>query len=84
LLGLRGLRVEDPADVDDAWKEAFTSDRPFVLQAVVEPDAPLLPPFPAGAEKLASMRAGLEQEGESGRQAHALLEAHAAQESGAS
>ena len=68
----------------DAWKEAFASDRPFVLEAIVDPDAPLLPPFPVGAEKLDSMRAGLEQEGESGRHARELLEAHAAQESGSS
>ena len=40
LLGLRGLRIDDPADVDDAWKEAFASDRPFVLQAMVDPDTP--------------------------------------------
>ena len=84
LLGLRGLRIDDPADVDDAWKEAFASDRPFVLQAMVDPDTPLLPPFPVGAEKLDSMRAGLEQEGESARHARELLEAHAAQESGSS
>ena len=82
LLGLGGLRVDDPADLDDAWREALACDRPFLLQAVVDPDVPLLPPFPVGAEKLESMRAGLDEEGESGRQARSLLEAHAEQEAG--
>jgi pyruvate dehydrogenase (quinone) len=82
LLGLGGLRVDDPADLDDAWSEALACDRPFLLQAVVDPDVPLLPPFPVGAEKLESMRAGLDEEGESGRQARSLLEAHAGQEAG--
>jgi pyruvate dehydrogenase (quinone) len=63
LLGLRGIRVDDPADVAGVWDAALAADRPVVLEAVVDADVPLLPPFPSGEEKLASFRRGLEQEG---------------------
>jgi pyruvate dehydrogenase (quinone) len=80
LLGLRGIRVDDPADVGSAWDAALAADRPVVLEAVVDADVPLLPPFPAGEEKLASMRQGLEQEGPAGERGLALLEEQARQE----
>jgi pyruvate dehydrogenase (quinone) len=80
LLGLRGIRVDDPADVGSAWDGALAADRPVVLEAVVDADVPLLPPFPAGEEKLASMRQGLEQEGPAGERGLALLEEQARQE----
>jgi pyruvate dehydrogenase (quinone) len=82
LLGLRGIRVDDPAALADAWRDALASDRPCVLEAIVDPDVPLLPPFPQGEQKLPSFRRGLAAEGESGRHALELLERHAAQESG--
>jgi pyruvate dehydrogenase (quinone) len=80
LLGLRGIRVDDPADVGSAWDAALAADRPVVLEAVVDAEVPLLPPFPAGEEKLASMRRGLEQEGPAGERGLRLLEEQARQE----
>jgi pyruvate dehydrogenase (quinone) len=62
LLGLRGIRVDDPADVGAAWDAALAADRPVVLEAVVDADVPLLPPFPSGEQKLESFSRGLEQE----------------------
>jgi pyruvate dehydrogenase (quinone) len=44
LLGLRGLRVERPEQVGPAWDEALRSDRPCVIDAVVDPDVAALPP----------------------------------------
>jgi pyruvate dehydrogenase (quinone) len=44
LIGLRGTRVERPDDLGKAWDEAFASPTPFVLDAVVDPDVPPLPP----------------------------------------
>ncbi|NPC96829.1 thiamine pyrophosphate-requiring protein [Nocardioides sp. zg-DK7169] len=79
LLGLTGIRVERPEDVDAAWDRALAADRPVVLEAVVDPDVPLLPPFPAGREKLDSFRRGLDQE-EDGAHARALLDEQARQE----
>jgi pyruvate dehydrogenase (quinone) len=82
LLGLRGIRVESPDDVDGAWEAALAADRPVLIEAVVDPDVPLLPPFPAGEQKLDMFRQGLDAEGESGEHARALLEEHARHESG--
>jgi pyruvate dehydrogenase (quinone) len=44
LIGLNGIRVERPQDVGPAWDAALGADRPSVIEAVVDPDVPLLPP----------------------------------------
>jgi len=44
MLGLKGLRVDDPDDVGAAWDEALTADRPVVYEAIVDPEVPPLPP----------------------------------------
>jgi pyruvate dehydrogenase (quinone) len=44
LIGLAGLRVEQPEDIGDAWRQAFQADRPFVIDAVCDPNVPPLPP----------------------------------------
>jgi pyruvate dehydrogenase (quinone) len=43
-IGLRGIRVEDPAGVGPAWEEALAADRPTVLDVVTDPEVPPLPP----------------------------------------
>jgi pyruvate dehydrogenase (quinone) len=44
LIGLRGVRVESPEEVGPAWDAALRADRPFVLEAVTDPNVPPLPP----------------------------------------
>jgi pyruvate dehydrogenase (quinone) len=44
LLGLEGIRVEDPGEVADAWDQALAARRPVVLEAVTDPEVPPLPP----------------------------------------
>jgi len=44
LLGLRGIRVERPEEVADAWDQAFAADRPVVLDVVTDKNVPPLPP----------------------------------------
>ena len=44
LVGLHGVRVDDPDRLGDAWDEVLTADRPAVLEAVVDPEVPPLPP----------------------------------------
>jgi pyruvate dehydrogenase (quinone) len=80
LLGLRGIRVDDPADVGGAWDAALAADRPVVLEAVVDAEVPLLPPFPAGEQKLEQMEQGLAQDGPDGERARRLLREQARQE----
>jgi pyruvate dehydrogenase (quinone) len=44
LIGLSGVRLEQPEDIGDTWRQAFAADRPFVIDAVCDPDVPPLPP----------------------------------------
>lgn len=44
LLGLKGIRVDNPEEIGLAWEEALAADRPTVLQMVVDPNVPPLPP----------------------------------------
>lgn len=80
LLGLGGIRVDEPETLGDAWKRALASDRPVVLEVLTDANVPLLPPFPAGAAKLEPMRKGLDAEGAAGVPARHLLDAYAAHE----
>jgi pyruvate dehydrogenase (quinone) len=43
LLGLRGIRVDKPDQVADAWETAFSADRPVVLDVHTDPNVPPLP-----------------------------------------
>jgi pyruvate dehydrogenase (quinone) len=43
-IGLRGIRVEKPEELAEAWDRALSSDRPVVLEAITDPDTPPLPP----------------------------------------
>jgi pyruvate dehydrogenase (quinone) len=43
-IGLAGVRVSRVEDIVPAWEEAFASDRPFVYEAVTDPNVPPLPP----------------------------------------
>jgi pyruvate dehydrogenase (quinone) len=44
LLGLTGIRVDEPEQVGTAWDMALSADRPVVLEAIVDPDVPTIPP----------------------------------------
>jgi pyruvate dehydrogenase (quinone) len=44
MIGLAGIRVDDPDGIGDAWDEALTAGRPAVLEAVTDPEVPPLPP----------------------------------------
>jgi pyruvate dehydrogenase (quinone) len=45
-IGLHGIRVEDPHDVDAAVKEAFAHDGPVLLDVVTSADEVAVPPKP--------------------------------------
>jgi pyruvate dehydrogenase (quinone) len=44
MLGLDGVRVDDPAHIRSTWERAMKADRPFVFEAVTDPNVPPLPP----------------------------------------
>lgn len=45
MLGLQGVRVVESAQAAAAWRTAFEADRPTVIEALVDPKTPLLPPL---------------------------------------
>jgi pyruvate dehydrogenase (quinone) len=44
LLGMKGLLVDDPGQVREAWEEALAHDGPVLYEAVTDPNMPPLPP----------------------------------------
>lgn len=44
MLGLKGIKVDDPEKIGDAWDQALSADRPVLLEAIVDPDVPPMPP----------------------------------------
>jgi len=44
LIGLKGIFVDNPDRVGEAWDEAFSADRPVILEAYTDPNVPPLPP----------------------------------------
>ncbi|WP_425953447.1 thiamine pyrophosphate-requiring protein [Xylanimonas sp. McL0601] len=81
LLGLRGLRVDAPHQVADAWRTALTADRPVVIEAVVDRDVPLLAPRQP-QEKVDQMDRGAAQEPDSEHARTLLREQRAHEERG--
>ncbi len=43
-IGLDGVRVERPEEIGATWDRALAADRPFVFEAVTDPDVPPIPP----------------------------------------
>jgi pyruvate dehydrogenase (quinone) len=43
-LGLTGIRVEKPEEVQDAWRAALEADRPAVVEFLTDPAVPPVPP----------------------------------------
>ncbi|HJV63293.1 MAG TPA: thiamine pyrophosphate-requiring protein, partial [Albitalea sp.] len=50
MLGLNGIRVEQPRRIGAAWDEALSADRPTVLEMVTDPNVPPLPPHVTGKQ----------------------------------
>ena len=57
LLGLRGIRVNEPGQVAAAWEDALSSPVPTLLEMVTDPDVPPLPPHVSGKQAAHYLRA---------------------------
>lgn len=44
MVGLVGIRVDEPEQIAGAWDRAFAADRPVVIDAHTDPNVPPLPP----------------------------------------
>jgi pyruvate dehydrogenase (quinone) len=67
LLGMRGVRVDKPGDIANAWQEALSADRPIVVEAMVDPAVPMLPPHITLEQARNYLKALLNGDPEAGR-----------------
>lgn len=44
MLGFKAIKVDDPEKLNDAWDEVLTADRPALLEVIVDPNVPNIPP----------------------------------------
>lgn len=44
MLGLKGIKVDDPEKLAEAWDEVLSADRPALLEVIVDPNVPNIPP----------------------------------------
>lgn len=56
LMGIKGIRIDQPEAIGPAWDEALSADRPVLIEAVTDPTVPTLPPelTPAQIDKITS------------------------------
>lgn len=59
LLGLGGIRCEDPARIGAAWDRALKSDRPVVLDFKVDPEIAPIPPHIMAAQGKKAVKAAV-------------------------
>jgi pyruvate dehydrogenase (quinone) len=57
MLGLKGIYVDDPEDLDAAWRDALAADRPVVLEVKTDTNVPPLPPHITAEQVKAFMAA---------------------------
>jgi pyruvate dehydrogenase (quinone) len=57
-IGLGAMTVTDPERLEDAWREALSADKPYVLDVHCDPDIPPIPPH-APLEQMTDMAEAL-------------------------
>ena len=65
LLGLEGIRVDDPDEAGPAWNRALAARRPVLLEMVTDPEVPPIPPH-VPIKQVQSYLKALRQEDASG------------------
>lgn len=66
LIGLKGIRMETPDQIIPVWDEAFTAQRPVVVDALCDPNIPPLPPHATWEQAKAMMSTLLKGDPDSG------------------
>ncbi len=67
MLGLKGIYVDDPDDLEAAWHDALAADRPVVLEVKTDANVPPLPPHITAAQVKAFMAAFVKGDRKLGR-----------------
>ena len=50
MIGLQGIRIERPEDIEPALERAFAANKPVVLEAMTDPNVPILPPHVSASQ----------------------------------
>jgi pyruvate dehydrogenase (quinone) len=50
MIGLEGIRIEKPEDVEPALDRAFAANRPVVIEALTDANVPILPPHVSASQ----------------------------------
>ena len=66
-LGLRGVKIERPEDVGRLLEVALAADRPCVIEAVVDPEFPMMPPHVTLQEATAYLKSVLKGDPNAGQ-----------------
>jgi pyruvate dehydrogenase (quinone) len=66
-LGLIGITLDDPEQIASTWDRALAADRPVVIDAIVDPEVPPLPPHITLEQAKAFTKSVLKGDPESGR-----------------
>jgi pyruvate dehydrogenase (quinone) len=66
MIGLKGIRVDDPEEVGAAWDAAFAADEPVVLDAICDPNVPPIPPHVTWEQTAALMSSLLKGDADAG------------------
>ncbi|KAB8191807.1 thiamine pyrophosphate-requiring protein [Nonomuraea phyllanthi] len=72
LAGLKGIYCDRPKKVTDAWREALSSDRPVVLEFVVDDEIAPIPPHIMEAQAKKAVKAGFKDPQKIGIATHAF------------
>ena len=56
-IGLGAITVSQPDQIGSAWEQALSADRPFVIDAICDPDIPPIPPHATIEQMLDSAKA---------------------------
>ncbi len=65
MLGLKGIKVDNPDDIERSFKDAFSADRPVVIEVMTDPEVPPIPPHVSAKQAGAFMKAVLKGDPES-------------------
>lgn len=57
MLGLKGIKVDKPEMISSAWDECLNAGRPSVMEVVVDPEVPPLPPHISVKQAMNYMKA---------------------------
>jgi pyruvate dehydrogenase (quinone) len=66
-IGFAALRVDAPEQVAPAWERALSADRPFLIDALTDPEIPPIPPHVTVDQAISLTRAVLRGDPEGGR-----------------